>query len=673
MSQLLYNAPAIKRLGIPAYNWWNEGLHGAARAGTATVFPQAIGLAAAFDEKGHQEIASIVSEEHRAIYNAASALGDRDIYKGLTVWSPNVNIFRDPRWGRGQETYGEDPYLTSRLGVSYIKGLQGDDKDVLKTASCVKHFAAHSGPEGIRHEFNTIVSKKDLNETYLPAFKAAVQEAGVNAVMGAYTRINGEPCCATDMLENLLRKEWGFDGMVISDCWAIRDFHEHHKVTKSPEESAALAVRKGCDLNCGCTFSYLERAYQKGLVSKEEITEACVRLFTTRFKLGLFDSGHEYEKIPYSVICSKKHAEKALDASRHALVLLRNNGILPLKKEELKSIAVIGPNANSRIALYGNYHGTGQNYVTVLEGIQRLCGDDVRVYYSVGCELTGLKTEELAEEGDRISEAITVAKLSDVTVLCLGLDETVEGEEKDDSNWGSAGDKSDLRLPLPQRELLAAIKETAKPIILLLLSGSALDPETETDALMQCWYPGERGGLAVAETLFGLNNPSGKLPVTFYKATEELPPFTDYSMKGRTYRYFKGEALYPFAYGLSYSRFVYKQAEAEVKEDKVELEVTVSNESSFDGIEITLAFATADDPSAPPNPFLAGFVRNEVKAGETKKISMVIRRADLSLVDDDGIRHPGQGTWRLVIGGHQGDERSKDLSGTDVLELEIEL
>ena len=437
-SQLRYDSPAIPRLGIPAYNWWNEALHGVARAGVATSFPQAIGMAAAFDEELLRTVGDAVATEGRAKYNEYAKHHDRDIYKGLTFWSPNVNIFRDPRWGRGHETYGEDPYLTSRMGVAYVEGLQGTAGDgegeYLKTAACAKHFAVHSGPEGLRHEFNAVAGKKDMYETYLPAFEACVKEGEVEAVMGAYNRTNGEPCCGSNtLIRGILRGEWGFEGHFVSDCWAIKDFHEHHCVTKTPEESAAMALKAGCDVNCGVTYLHLLKAYEQGLVTEEEITKAAERLFTTRYMLGCFTET-EYDKIPYEVVECREHLELAQKIAREGMVLLKNDGTLPLQKDRLKTIGVIGPNADSRSPLVGNYHGTSSRYITMLEGIQDAVGEDVRVFYSEGCHLYKDRVEGLGWRQDRISEALTVAEHSDVVILCLGLDETLEGEEGDTGN-----------------------------------------------------------------------------------------------------------------------------------------------------------------------------------------------------------------------------------------------
>ncbi len=654
MQSLLYDASEIKRLGVPQYNWWNEGLHGAARSGTATVFPQAIGLSAMFDVPFMEEIGNIVSTEQRAKYNACSSHDDRGIYKGLTVWSPNINIFRDPRWGRGQETYGEDPYLTAECGTAFVKGLQGNG-DVLKTASTIKHFASHSGPEAERHHFNAVVSAKDLEETYFPAFRRIIRDAGADGVMGAYTALNGEPCCATSLMENLVRKKWGFDGVFISDCWALRDIHEQHHVTRNAEESAALALKSGCSINCGCTYSYLEKALSKGLVTKEDIRKAAVRSYTTLFELGLFDASTEYDDIPLSVIESEKHRNASLKASLNSLVLLENrDSFLPLKSTDIR-IAVIGPNSDSRVALWGNYHGTSSRYVTVLEGIRHYVRAG-NVFYSEGCALKKDKVERLARSNDRISEAVATAEMADVVVLCLGLDESVEGEMHDDGNGGIAGDKTDLRLPQCQRLLLEKLDEAGKPIILVLISGGALNPEIEdrknVKALIQAWYPGEYGGEAIARTIFGLSNPGGKLPVTFYRSVEDLPPYSDYSMKGRTYRYFEGDVLYPFGYGLSYTTYTY--GNAAYRDGRVEVDVT--NTGTMDGDEITFVFAHIQSHDSPPNPSLAGFARTHLERGETKRVTVKLSSEAFTLVDDDGMRYEKKGIWSLFVGGKQNSD-----------------
>ncbi|MCX7843132.1 MAG: glycoside hydrolase family 3 C-terminal domain-containing protein, partial [Clostridia bacterium] len=510
VTQMVYNAPAIPRLGIPSYNWWNEALHGVARAGVATMFPQAIGMAATFDEDLIYRIADVISTEGRAKYHEFQRKGDHGIYKGLTFWSPNVNIFRDPRWGRGHETYGEDPYLTARLGVAFIKGIQGNDPKYLKAAACAKHFAVHSGPEAERHEFNAVVSQKDLRETYLPAFRACVVEGKVEAVMGAYNRTNGEPCCGSEtLLKKILRGEWGFKGHVTSDCWAIKDFHEHHGVTRTAPESAALAVNNGCDLNCGNMYANLLISHKEGLVSEETINQSVERLMMTRMKLGMFDSPDKvpFASIPYEMNDCREHRALALEAAKESMVLLKNsNNLIPLDKSKLKSIAVIGPNADSRIALMGNYHGTASGYTTMLDGIKEAVFKETRVYFSEGCHLYKQNVEGLAEPMDRLSEALAAAERSDVVVVCLGLDETIEGEEMDQSNPFGSGDKFNLDLPGNQQMLLEALHKTGKPIILVLLSGSALAvtwADEHIDAIIQAWYPGADGGKALASLIFG--------------------------------------------------------------------------------------------------------------------------------------------------------------------------
>ena len=546
--QLKYNAPAIEELNLPAYNYWNEALHGVARAGTATVFPQAIGLASMFDDKLLYEVADVISTEARAKYNSAVKSNDRDIYKGLTFWSPNVNIFRDPRWGRGHETYGEDPFLTAKLGVAFVKGMQGDS-EYLKTAACAKHFAVHSGPELLRHEFDAEVSQKDLNETYLPAFKALVTEAKVEAVMGAYNRVNGEPACANTELMRILRKDWGFDGHFVSDCWAISDFHAHHKITKTAPESAALALKKGCDLNCGNTYLHILSALQEGLIGESDITKACVNVMRTRFRLGMFTKT-KYDDIPFDVVDCEKHNALSRKCAEKSMVLLKNNGILPLDKS-LESLAVIGPNADSRAVLYGNYNGTSSCPSTFLEGIRgKFSG---RVYYSQGCHLYKDKIEGLSVPDDRISEAVAVAQVAQAVILCVGLDASLEGEEGDTSNEYASGDKKTLLLPPPQQKLINAVLSVGKPTVIVLSSGSSVNVNVNPDALIQTWYTGSFGGKALADILFGDVSPSGKLPVTFYENTELLPDFCDYSMKNRTYRYAENNVQYPFGFGLTYS------------------------------------------------------------------------------------------------------------------------
>lgn len=669
-SQLKFDAEAIPRLNIPAYNWWNEALHGVARAGTATVFPQAIGLAAAFDTDMMEKIGDAIAVEGRAKYNENQKHGDRDIYKGLTFWAPNVNIFRDPRWGRGHETYGEDPYLTSRLAVRFIKGMQGNG-EFLKTAACAKHFAVHSGPEEKRHYFNAVASRKDMEETYLPAFEACVKEANVEAVMGAYNRTNGEPCCASEeLMKHYLRGKWGFQGHYVSDCWAIRDFHENHKVTSRPEESVKMALEAGCDLNCGCTYEKILNAYKEGLIDEKYITDSCVRLFTTRFLLGMFEHT-KLDEIPYTEVESKEHINLAVQAAAESIVLLKNNGILPLDKKKVHTIGVIGPNADSRKALIGNYHGTSSEYITVLEGIRREAGEDVRILYSEGCHLWKDTVEHLAapEQPDRLAEALTVAEYSDVVLLVVGLDETLEGEEGDTGNSDASGDKRDLSFPLPQKKLMDAVLECEKPVIVLNMTGSAMDlrkADEKSAAVLQVWYPGARGGKAVADVLFGKISPSGKLPVTFYKDTADLPDFEDYSMKDRTYRFYTGEVLYPFGYGLTYGDCKTEKVSVRMKkEEEVIFTAEITNYKNTPTDDVFQVYVKdMDTPFAVLNPSLAAFKRVHLEAGETKVVELQIRNQAFTSVNEEGERKQFGKRFQLYGGFSQPDQRSEMLTGS---------
>lgn len=692
-TQLRFDSPAIPRLGIPAYNWWNEALHGVARAGTATVFPQAIGLAAIFDDEFLKKIADVIATEARAKYNEQSKNGDRDIYKGITMWSPNVNIFRDPRWGRGHETYGEDPYLTSRLGVAFIEGLQGDGP-YLKTAACAKHFAVHSGPEAIRHSFDAKASKKDMEETYLPAFKAAVEEAHVASVMGAYNRTNGEPCCGSKtLLKDILRDKWQFDGHVVSDCWAIRDFHTNHMVTDTAAQSAALALKNGCDLNCGNVYLHLLVALQEGLVDDEDIRQAAIRMYTTKMQLGMFADDCEYDKIEYEVNDCKEHRQLALEASIKSMVLLKNDGILPLDKSKLKTIGIIGPTADSKVVLEGNYNGTASEYITNIEGIRKVAGDDIRILFSEGSHLYKEKVQDLGMPADRISEAKTVAAHSDVVIMCLGLDSTIEGEEGDTGNSFAAGDKTNLFLPETQQKLLEAVVEVGKPTILVINSGSALDvsyADDKCNAIVQSWYSGEYGGLALAKLLFGENCPSGKLPVTFYYDNGNIPDFEDYSMANRTYRYMKDEALYPFGYGLSYTKFEYKDFAVSRNEEDgtVNIKVTVSNTGKYDSDEVVQLYVSNEiaekvqnglnkeyealiDVNNQPKYSLCAFKRVSLKAGESKVVDIKVAPLAFTSVLEDGSRVTLKGEYTLFAGGGQPDLRTSALTGNTCLKEKV--
>lgn len=684
VTQMLFNAPAIERLGIPAYNWWNEGLHGVARAGVATMFPQAIGMAATFDASLMRRVGDIISTEARAKYHEFQRRGDHGIYKGLTLWSPNVNIFRDPRWGRGQETYGEDPFLTGLLGKAFVRGIQGDDPRYLKAAACAKHFAVHSGPEAERHRFDAQVSVKDLRETYLPAFRDLVKDAHVAGVMGAYNRVNGEPCCGSQtLLTDILRREWGFDGYVTSDCWAIQDFHLHHMVTRTAPESVALALNNGCDTNCGTMFGNLLIAVRDGLTSEEAIDRAVTRLMTIRMRLGMFDDPAHvpYARIPYEENDCPAHHETALEVSQRSMVLLKNDGTLPLDRQQLHSIAVVGPNADSRAALIGNYYGTASRYVTVLDGIRAAVQPGTRVYYAQGCDICRDRVESLAEPGDRLSEAVSAAERADVTVVCLGFDATLEGEEGDAGNSQAGGDKTDLNLPAPQEELLEAVCATGKPVVLVLMAGSAFSitwADAHVPAILDAWYPGAEGGTAVASLLFGDCSPCGKLPVTFYRTTKELPDFRDYSMAGRTYRYMKGEALYPFGFGLSYTRFAYREltlSAAKISAGaSATCRVTVQNTGGREGYEtVELYLRRCEAGESDPRWELRGVEVLRLQPGESREVVFTLTPHDMSRIDEAGRRMLEPGACEVFVGGSQPDARSLHLTGGTVCRSRFEV
>jgi beta-glucosidase len=669
--QTVHTAPAIERLGIKSYNWWNEALHGVARAGVATIFPQAIGLAASFDEELVYEVAEAIATEGRAKFNMQQRYNDTDIYKGLTFWAPNINIFRDPRWGRGHETFGEDPYLTSRLAVKYINAMQGDG-EYMKVAACAKHFAVHSGPENIRHSFNAVVSKKDLYETYLPAFEAAVKEAHVEAVMGAYNRMNGEPCCGSKtLLDEILRNDWGFEGHVTSDCGAIVDFHEHHRVTDGPVQSAAMAMENGCDLNCGKMFFYLQKAVEDGLLSEKTLDAAVTRLLMTRMKLGLFEDKNDipFATIDYHNVDTASMRKLNLEVAKKTVVLLKNQEeILPLQKSKIKTLGVIGPNANSRNALVGNYEGTASRYVTILEGLQDYLGEEVTVRYSEGCHLYLEHVSDFGICNDRLSEVKAVCEESDVIIACFGLDSSIEGEEGDPNNKYASGDKTSLELPGIQQQVLKAICDSGKPVILVMLSGSSLsigEEEQRVKAILQAWYPGAQGGRAVAELLFGERSPEGKLPVTFYDSINDLPEFTDYAMENRTYRYMDKEALYPFGYGLSYTTFTLNEVEFIRKQEEgisVIIRSEVINTGAMEGAQTLQVYIKAPYEKAPKYQ-LKGLKKINLHSGESKKVEIVLEQDAFCTYDEDGIKKLYSGEYRIYIGFNQPDSRSIALTG----------
>ena len=803
VKQTLYNAPAIERLGVPAYNWWNEALHGVARAGRATVFPQAIGLAATWDSEIMFRVATTISDEARAKHHDAVKKGRRGIYEGLTFWSPNINIFRDPRWGRGMETFGEDPYLTGRLGVEFVKGMQGDHPYYFKTIATPKHFAVHSGPEPERHVFDAVVDERDLRETYLPAFRMAVIEGKAYSIMCAYNRFLGAPCCGSnELLQKILRREWGFDGYVVSDCWAITDFYQYHKVVGSAPEAAAMALRAGTDLNCGVAYDSLGAAIREGLVSADLLDRSVKRLFCARFRLGMFDPAERvpFADTPIEVNNSEQHRQLALEAARKSIVLLKNeNGFLPLSKN-VRSIAVIGPNADDVDVLLGNYNGTPSGPVTLLDGIRKKVDASTTVFFSRGCEIaekipffdvvpssalvvdtggverpglrgeyfsntifagtpalvridpsidfnwwkdspgpgvradsfsvrwTGwlipsisgvyelgvtvfggfrlflddsLVTEHSSEHAthtqskrvdftigvprrirveywdlraDRIvklvwsplhpsleDEALAAARQADVVVLALGLSPRLEGEEMPVSIPGFAGgDRVDIRMPEVQENLMKRIAGLRKPLVLVLLNGSPLGigwASENVPAIVEAWYPGQAAGTALADVLFGDYNPAGRLPVTFYRSVDQLPPFNDYAMAGRTYRYFTGEPLFPFGYGLSYTTFEYSnlqiprvvQAGA-----RVEVSVDVRNSGSKEGEEVVQLYVTDVEASVPvPLRSLQGFKRVRLSPGEKVNVTLTLEARQLSLIDQAGRRVLEPGIFEISVGGGQ--------------------
>ncbi|SHJ74235.1 beta-glucosidase [Reichenbachiella agariperforans] len=814
VSQMKYDAPAVPRLGIPRYNWWNECLHGVGRAGVSTVFPQGIGMGATWDVNLMSNVATVISDEARAKHHKFISENKRGIYQGLTFWTPNINIFRDPRWGRGQETYGEDPYLTSRMGVEFIKGLQGDDPKYLKVVATAKHFAVHSGPEKSRHEDNYQTSDKDLKETYLPAFKSAIKEANVQSVMCAYNRYRDEACCGSNLLlTNILRNEWGFDGYVVSDCWAINDFYmpNRHGVSDSPEEASALAVKSGTDLNCGDTYDpNLSEAVLKELIDESEVDQALVRLMAARFKLGMFDDESlvPYASIPYSVVASEKHHKLSKKAALESMVLLKNEGnLLPLSKE-VSTVAVIGPNANDKQSLLGNYHGTPVSQVTPYQGIKSKL-PNAKVIYAKGSavaegwplltpipsqnlrsgEKNGLKGEyfpnekwegdpsisrtdetvdfvwldrpikELATDTftvrwtgqlvadqsgtyrigfracnvgkvyingelridfqddhhptmkyydmeltagqsydikidyynfhadpqaqllwaklneDLLTPAVAAAQQADVVVMCLGLTPDIEGEEMPVVLEGfDSGDRSDIQLPASQRKLLKAIYQLNKPTVVVLMNGSALAVNFAAEnvpAILEAWYPGEFGGEAIADVLFGDYNPGGKLPVTFYKSTEDLPDFKTYDMTNRTYKYFEGAPLFPFGHGLSYTSFAYDQFDvAETKAgDVMTVSVSVTNTGDRAGEEVVQLYVSnrKNNPNAAKRS-LVGFERIVLEKGQSQNVSFEISAEQYAQITQDGqvIVEPGE--LEVIVGGKQpGFEGVADAKSSQVL------
>ncbi len=677
ISQLQYNAKAIDRLKINEYNWWNEACHGVARAGVATVFPQTIGLAATFNPTLIGSVANAIADEGRAKYNESVKYGDRGIYKGLTYWSPNINIFRDPRWGRGQETFGEDPFLTAVLGCAFIKGLQGDG-EFLKAAACAKHFAVHSGPEKLRHSFDAETSEKDLYETYLPAFEYAVK-ANVAGIMGAYNRTNGKPCCANEnLIKDILRTKWGFNGYFVSDCGAIADISKNHKYAENLTEAAALALKAGCNLNCGEAYANLIDAYEEDLIDENDITDAAIRLYTTRALLGEFEKNRPFADIPYNKLNCPAHKALNLETARQSIVLLKNEGrYLPLNKAQLKRIAVIGPNALSTIALEGNYNGHADEYVTVADGIRRVF-DSCEIIVADGSQINFDKSKYYDGFNDLESEAVAAASYADVTVLCLGLNRHIEGEDTGrGDDFSDHGDKKTLYLPKTQMKLADAICDVCDHLIVITMCGSAVDVgekvRNHAKAVIHAWYPGALGGLAIAQLLAGMYSPSGKLPVTFYSAETKLPDITNYSMEGRTYRFLKCRPIYPFGYGLAYTEFEYNNFKILSCDDsEIKVGLTVRNTGNMKASEKMQIYAQyTDSRTNTPNYQLCSVIPIELKADEIRSIEATIDTYWIKAVLSDGSRTEPNGKITLYAGGHQPDEYSEGLFKKHCVKVEI--
>jgi beta-glucosidase len=659
----------VARLGVPAYNWWNESLHGVARDGVATVFPQAIGMAATWNPALIKSEADVISTEARAKHQEHVRKGEFGIYQGLTFWSPNINIFRDPRWGRGQETYGEDPFLTSRIGISFVEGLQGNDPKYFKVIATAKHYAVHSGPEPLRHVFDAVPTKRDLYETYLPAFEALVKEAKVYSLMGAYNSLYGKPACASDFLLNeTLRKKWGFQGYVVSDCGAISDIFKGHKFATSAKEASADAVLAGCDLTCGGEYVALEQAVADGLISIKDIDVSIKRLFLARFKLGMFDPPAmvKYANIPFSENNTPEHNRIALDVARQSMVLLKNDGILPLSNK-VKKIVVVGPNADDKDVLLGNYNGTPSSPVNVLEGIKNKAGKDVEIIFEKGMASYGRNNVVDPNAEAKKQAVLAAASKADAVIFVGGISPRLEGEEMKVTMEGfTGGDRTSLDLPKEQEELIKALKATGKPVVLVLMSGSALSVNWENEnlpAILQAWYPGQEGGNAVADVLFGNYNPGGRLPVTFYKSVNDLPKFEDYTMDGRTYKYFAGKALYPFGHGLSYSTFKYNSAKVTLPVIKggqeTFVEVSVTNTSKIAGDEVVQVYAAAKGIKGfRPVKTLAGFERVTIPAGKTVIVKVPVNPTAIRQFDEaknDYTTLPG--VYQLLVGASSSDIR----------------
>ena len=682
VAQMQDRAPAIPRLGIPAYNWWNEALHGVARSGLATVFPQAIGLAATWNDSLLFQVATVISDEARAKHQEYVRHDSRARYQGLTFWSPNINIFRDPRWGRGQETYGEDPFLAGTLAVQFIRGMQGDDSTYLKTIATVKHFAVHSGPEPDRHTFNAVVSERDLHETYLRAFAMGIQDGPAGSIMCAYNRLFGKAACGSDLLlGDVLRGRWGFKGYVVSDCGAIDDIYERHRIVPTAAQAAALGVNTGTDLECGDTYASLVSAVQQGLITEARIDTAVTRLFLARMRLGMFDPPDmvRWAQIPFSVLDDSAHRALARQAARESIVLLRNkHHTLPLSKS-LRTIAVIGPDADDPRMLLGNYNGEPADPITPLRGIREAL-PGVRVIYARGADLaegfSGLdrapgsaRAAPDSQQGSSLeAAAVQAAEEADAVVLFLGLNANLEGEEmRVDVPGFKGGDRTTIDLPAPQEALLERIVKVGKPTVLVLMSGSALAvtwAERHVNAIVEAWYPGQAAGSAIADVLFGDYNPAGRLPVTFYRSTDDLPPFDQYAMSGRTYRFFTGKPLYAFGYGLSYTKFKYSHLTTSAKSlsasDSLTVAVDVKNDGKVRGDEVVQLYVRHEGSRIPrPRLDLRGYRRITLDPGQLRRVTFTLPGASLAWWDSTAQRWTVErDRVRLQVGGSSDADRA---------------
>lgn len=666
VQMMKHNSPAIPRLGIPAYNWWNEALHGVARTPEkVTVFPQAIGMAATFDTEALQKMGDITASEGRALFNEALKAGKGIAqYRGLTYWTPNINIFRDPRWGRGQETYGEDPFLTARMGSAIVRGLEGDHPYYLKAVACAKHYAVHSGPEHNRHSFDARPSLFDLWDTYLPAFRELVTKAKVHGVMCAYNRLEGQPCCGNDpLLVDILRNQWRFDGYVTSDCWAVSDFTGFHKTHANNTIAASDAMLAGTDLECGNLYHLLAEGVQKGLHSERDINVSLTRLFTILFKLGMFDP---QEQVPYAsigreVIECDAHKQHAYRMAQESMVLLKNEKqLLPLKASKVKRIALIGPNADNGHTQLANYFGTPSEIITPYLSLKKRFGDKIKIDYYAGTEIV-----KKLDNAPSFAQIAAEAKKADVIVFVSGISADYEGEAGDAGAGGYAGfasgDRTTMSLPPVQIDLMKALKKTGRPLVVVNMSGSVINFDWESqnaDAIIQAWYGGQAAGDAIVDVLFGQYNPAGRMPLTTYKSDDDLPPFESYSMENRTYRYFKGEVRYPFGYGLSYTTFAYDQMECAAKVqtgERIQVSVTVSNTGKRDGDEVVQLYVAHPQNGNIRIPLCAlkGFQRIHLKAGESRQVTFTLSPEDLALTDVKGNLIENAGEVELFIGGGQ--------------------